>query len=437
MGQTRELELQDIRNDAASAYRALRNHFENDTPNYWQLGCCFDTMTDCLRILGPATDTGLAQLALKQYNVSAGQWYDDFAWWAIASFKAYDPAFAPIFGSYANSFKGIAHGCWNVVDQGLNDGVHNGAPQVYDNRDNESFFTDPPPVPGYWAKPRFDNGRGSGLHGVWQKDMFANYRGGTNWTGPNEFEPNPCQPSEATPLGPYQNTVVNALYFLATVRIEQMRRANPGLPAATTPMLDEWGFLRAWLGYDPNNPVEPIYRLRSGHFSDGTTMILERVGSYAFNDGGFPKVEGFDNFTSWAGDTGLMINAMSGYLQLRPGDRDIPALIHDLMYGYARHEVNANGVPQPYFPLTGNKLPGFDGGSNDYESGVGVFMRGILQAALIPNGPVAVVSREPEFQAFLRKVVNWAQNADLSGLDMFGVLNVLATLLAGIELLRP
>jgi hypothetical protein len=411
-------------------YFLLKKYFAAST-NYWQLGCCFDTMTDCLRILGATTDPGLPRLVLSRYHSTSGAWYDDFAWWAIASAKAYDPAFAVLFGELAGSFTGIAQGCWAVLDQGMNDGVHNGAPQVYENRDNESFFTNPPVVPEYWVTPRFDTGRGSGLHGVWQKDIFAQARESPNWTGPPDYDPNPSIPSIAN-LGPYQNTVVNALYFLAAVRFEQARMTHPGIPATAQQAIDEYGFLHTWMGFNPAQPVEPGKTLLNEEFKDETALVLERVSSYAMHNGVYPQVENWDARTSWAGDQGLMISALAGYYQMR-SDPVIPPLLRALLLGYVRHEVDENGVPQPYYPITDNKLAGWD--PEDYACGVGVFMRGVLQAAGISGGPVEAVVKGPEFQAFLRKTVAWARTAKPG--DLFSSLNVLATLLAGIELLQP
>jgi hypothetical protein len=423
-------EVQDVRDDAKRVYFLLRKYFTAST-TYWQIGCCFDTMTDCLHILGPTTDPGLPKLALSQYNSTSGAWYDDFAWWAIASAKAYDPAFAAVFGELAGSFTSIAQDCWAVVDQGMNDHVHNGAPQVYENRDDESFFKNPPVVPEYWVTPRFDAGRGSGLHGVWQKDIFANERKPPNWTGPPEYDPNPSIPSSSK-LGPYQNTVVNALYFLAAVRFEQARVTNPGIPTTATQATDEYGFLRTWMGYNPAQPVEAGKTLLNEDFKDGTALVLERVSTYAMHDGSYPQVEHWDGHTSWGGDQGLMIAALAGYYQLHP-DPVIPPLLRALLLGYARHEVDGNGKPKPYYPITGNKLAKWD--ASDYKSGVGVFMRGVLQAARISGDPVEAVVKSPEFQAFLRKAVAWARTAKPD--DLFSSLNVLATLLAGIELLPP
>jgi hypothetical protein len=423
-------EVQDLRADAKRVYLLLKKYF-GDSENYWQLGCCFDTMTDFLRILGPETDPEMPKLALTKYHQTSGAWYDDYAWWAIASAKAYDPAFGAIFRDFAQSFMGIAQGCWAVLDQGTGDGVHNGASLVFENRDNQSFFTEPPVVPEYWVTPRFDTGAGSGLHGVWQKDIFANGRYAPNWTGPSEYDPNPSKPSVNTKLGPYQNTVVNALYYLTTVRLEQARRIHPHMPSVAQNMIDEHGFLWTWMGLNPAYPLPQGLTLLNGEFNDQTYVVLERVSTYAMFNGSYPNVENWDARTSWAGDQGLMINALAGYMQLRPGDPVIPQLLRSLLLGYARHEVDGTGMPQPYYPITGNKLAEWD--FADYASGTGVFMRGVLQAARIRGGPVELFVRQAEFQAFLRGAVAWAQKA--APTDLFSSLNVLATLLAGIELL--
>lgn len=432
-------EVRDIRDDAKRVYLLLKNRFKV-SDNYWQLGNCFDTMTDCLRILGPETDPEMPKLALTKYNETAGAWYDDYAWWAIASAKAYDPDFAGIFhGDFAESFTGIAQGCWAVLDQGKGDGVHNGASLVFENRDNQSFFTDPPRIPDYWVTPRVDTGANSGIHGVWQKDIFANARIPPNWTGPVEYGPNPSRPIQRTPqnegvvLGPYQNTVVNALYFLTTVRLEQARLIHKTIPSVAYPMEDEYGFLWTWMGYNPNWPSLGNGTLLNQEFNDGTAVVRERVSTYALRNGIYPPVENWDARTSWGGDQGLMINALSGYLRLRPGNTVIPGLLRSLLLGYARHEVDPNGVPQPYYPITGNKLADWD--LPDYKCGAGVFMRAVLQAGRIVNSPAWAVVRGTEFQTFLRRAVSWARTAQPG--DLFDCLNVLATLLAGIELLQP
>lgn len=253
----RDPELADA---AQKTYQKLKGYFELDSKqnNYWQLGNCFDTLTDYLLVSG-VPDASLPALILAKFDDPEVQkpacWYDDYGWWAIASAKAYDSRFADIFGDHSAAFGAMAQSCWSLLDVGKGDGVHLGAPAAYTNRDNQSMFTTPPSVPPYWVKPRFDNGRGSGVHGVWQYDIFANERSGPNWTGPVECngDTNPSVPTHYW-LGPYQLTVVNALYLLAAIRLEQAHRNNPAVPSTALQLNDEYGFLKAWFGKDPMAP---------------------------------------------------------------------------------------------------------------------------------------------------------------------------------------
>ena len=425
----------DLRASANEAYDNIKGYFRN-SDNYWQLGNAFDTMTDYLLVAGPAyADPGLPQLAQTRFldpHVQAyAGWYDDYAWWAIAFAKASDKRFAPVFGNYSAPFTAMAQSLWTIVDQGKGDGVHLGAPQAFTNRDNETMFLEPPLIPPYWVTPRFDHGRGSGLHGVWQYDIFANKRKLPNWIGPVEgnSDTNPSLPS-AYWLGPYQVTVVNALYLLLAVRLEQASRDDPAAPSAALQVKDEYGFLRAWFGNDPNNPISGLYSLLET-FSDGLALIRERVSIYAVRNGQYPEVENWDDQTSWGGDQGMIINALTGYLRLYPGDTTLPALIQRLVRGYIIHMTNSAGVPQPYYPFTGNKLKGDIG---DYKSGIGVFMRGLLQAYQTPGNPIGPLVPALEFQSFLRGCVHWANN--LQQEDLFDSLNVLATLTAAMAMLR-
>jgi hypothetical protein len=424
----------EVRDSAQQTYINLKGYF-NDSNNYWQLGNCFDTMTDYLMVAGPgAADPGLAKMVQRRFDEPAVQayagWYDDYAWWAIAAAKAYDTRFARIFGEYAGAFTGIAQACWAVVDIGKGDGVHLGAPAAFTNRDNQTMFTNPPAIPSYWVTPRFDLGRGSGLHGVWQYDIFANKREAPNWYGPPEGEPtNPSWPPH-TWLGPYQLSVVNALYLLAAVRLEQAHRDNRAVPSAALQMADEYGFFKAWFGFDPARPIDASQSLLEV-FGEGYLAVRERVGTYAQLNGRFPQVENWDPLTSWAGDQGMIINALSGYNRLHPGDAMPADVIPRLVYGYIKYMTNSAGDPQPYYPITGNKL---DQDYPDYKSGIGVFMRGLLQAYLTPGSPVIPMVPASGFQVFLREAVRWATAFKQE--DLFDSLNVLATLTAAMAMLR-
>ncbi|HEU5332262.1 MAG TPA: hypothetical protein VFU73_05855, partial [Actinocrinis sp.] len=416
----------ELRDSAQQTYTNLKQYF-SESNNYWQLGNCFDTMTDYLLVAGPSfADPQLPRMVQRTFDDPATQayagWYDDYAWWAIASAKAYDARFAPIFGPYAAAFTGIAQACWSILDIGKGDGVHLGAPAAFTNRDNQTMFTDPPKIPDYFVAPRFDAGRGSGLHGVWQYDIFANRREAPNWYGPAEgnADSNPSWPPHFW-LGPYQLTVVNALYLLAAVRFEQAHRDHRAVPSTAMQLADEYGFFKAWLGYDPARPIDGRSSLLEG-FSEGYAVVRERVSTYAQRANGYPQVENWDAQTSWGGDQGMVINALAGYNRLHPGDAMPADVIRRLVSGYIKYMTNSTGEPQPYYPITGNKL---ERDEPDYKSGIGVFMRGLLQAYQTPGNPIVPLVPSPTFQSFLRDAVRWA-NA-FKQQDLFDSLNVLAT----------
>jgi hypothetical protein len=438
---------QEMLDKAKVAYNNLKECFapHSRAPlSYWQIGNCFDSMTDYL-LLVQFLDAELIQWAEAKYYDPAVQkgacWYDDYAWWAIASTKAYEPRFVPIFGHSTNSFKRIAEECWVLMDQGKGDKIHLGAPRAYTNRDNTAGWISPPKPLEYWVTPRFDSGIGKAMHGVWQYDIFSIKRGGgDNWTGPAECsnDTNPSWPDPAKDPekvfwgGFYQLTVVNALYLLLAVRREQARLAGSDIPSAAGQLADEYGFFRAWFGHDPGNPIESVLSLLEAFPPGAELLIRERVSTYAkLSDGTYPMVQHWDPQTSWAGDQGLILNALTGYLLMRGGDAALAKLIRQLIDGYRLHMMD-EGTPWSYYPAADyNKLERWDAG--DYECGIGVFMRGLLQAYQPDNSPIREIAKEADFRKFLGDSAAWA--VDETPESPFQHLNVLATLTAALTIL--
>jgi hypothetical protein len=428
-----------VHGNAETAYDRLTTAVKQSS-EFWKIGNCFDTLTDYRRQVGSA-DLPMLGMIRDRYaatrNTRAACWYDDFCWWAIASVKAFDPEYREIFGNQAGFFQQLARDNWQVVDTGKDDRVHLGAPQAFTNKDNVTFFEPKPPPKDYWVTPRFDNGRQSGLHGVWQYDIFGDERDPQhNWSGPAECsnDTNPSWPEHSW-LGPYQLTLVNALYFFIAQRI----------PGAAYQLNDSCGFLRAWLGYDPAN--EPGKDHNGQDLSlvilleeEGKTIALprERVSTYAMNPGkpaphdGYPKVEYWiypqlngSPDRSWAGDIGLLLRGLVGYRKDHPDDAMCNGLIQPLILGYLSHLVT-DGVPQPYWPA-GDHLFGKDDG--DYKSGIGVFMRSVLQGFWSGDDLVVPLVKGAPFQRFMKSAKDWANNQlNDPTLDLFDLFNVLATL---------
>jgi hypothetical protein len=435
-----------VRENAQDAYDRLKAAVK-ESGDFWKIGNCFDTLTDYRRQIGSA-DLEMLGIIRDRYNATvntkAACWYDDYCWWAIASAKAFDPAYQQIFGSVGNFFQQLARNNWQVADTGKDDQVHLGAPQAFTNKDNELFFEpEPPPVKEYWVTPRFDSGRQSGLHGVWQYDIFCNERAPKyGWKGPAECNDltNPSCPPDSW-AGPYQLTLANTLYFLAAQQI----------PGVTYQLSDSYGFLRAWLGYDPGNQPGTDHEgqdlsLVIVREEDGTTIALprERVSTYAKNPDkpephdDYPKVEYWiwpqdkgSPDRSWGGDIGLLLQALVGYRAGHPQDPMCNGLIQPLILGYLSHLVT-DGAPQPYWPA-GDELFWKDDG--DYKSGIGVFMRGVLQAFWAGDDLVVPLLKDAPFQKFLKDAKDWADEQLANpALDMFSLFNVLATLTLALAL---
>jgi hypothetical protein len=141
----------DLEASAHDAYLNIRRFFF-DSENFWQLGNAFDTMADYLvlaRNKFPDTQDDavafIVDTAFQKYlDTQSGSacWYDDYGWWGIAGVKAYDPAYASIFAvgtsSFVGRFRYVALQSWETMHRGKRDGVHKGAPRVFENRNNQS-----------------------------------------------------------------------------------------------------------------------------------------------------------------------------------------------------------------------------------------------------------------------------------------------------------
>ena len=440
----------DLEASAHDAYQKLLVFFER-SENFWQLGNAFDTMTDYLLLARnkyPDTQDSfiafLVGIAFQKYqDTQSGSapacWYDDYGWWGIASVKAYDPAYASIFAagtsdSLVGRFRYVALQSWETMHRGKRDGVHKGAPRVFENRDNQSRF-DPQPGPPVFGTdfraPRFEGG-------VWQYDLFQNARrdytaaeGGWIWQGPPECNPgtNPSDPAlVGVTLGPYQLTVVNGLYFVLALRLRAAGVAEGTGRAAN----DLHGFLTQWFGLGPSESLLST-------FNDGTALVRERVSTYA--DG--HMVENWDSETCWGGDQGLILGGLVDYVALHPGDQVSRTVARQLVSGVKAHMgPNDSYVIDPWFPTTGyecakfpsrgNKLECWDLG--DYKCGSGVFMRYLFHAYQQKHSPIKALVKTKDYQDFLRQAAQKACAVNQG--DLFDSLNVLATLTTAIQLLR-
>ncbi|HJP89037.1 MAG TPA: hypothetical protein VJ850_08390 [Candidatus Limnocylindrales bacterium] len=393
--------------------------------NGWQIGNVFDTLLDYV-LRNPTSEprpNALAEAALERWKATQSSmcWYDDYAWWGIASSKAFDDRYAEVFGPYRATFQDISIGCWKLMHLGkpaAGPYKYLGAPAVWQNRDEGD-------EPGYftsragWAAPRFPNG-------VWQYDMWVGTR-----TDPPDCTPNQdasggrvSDPtSRYCPLGPYQNTVVNTLFLELALRLALHGQGDEFLAAANA----ELGFLHSWFQLGDHGPLQA--------FDDGSALICERVPTYADYQGTEMPVEGFAADSMWTGDQGLLIGGLVDKLRALPTDpqnASDQALALAVTTGVLVHLATPKGVP--------STSDGFNqGDEGDYCCGSGVFWRYLLygfgQNPKVKQVVLDLVAADPDGNAVFVSAQNATTAACAGANSMFDQFNALATLVAAIEIL--
>ena len=406
---------------ARIAYTNMTQCFGDPTcSDYWKLGNAFDSLLDNMRWWG-GPDIGLPKTVFDRYMTliapgptdpkSSDCWYDDYGWWGIASAKAYDPAYDFFFtGEYKGKFQAIAKSCWKTFNEGKPGSTsgwnYKGAPNAWTNRDNGDPDNDYWNQKANWATPRFDNGVGSGLHGVWQYEIFREHR-------LNECSYyNPCDPKKAK-LGPFQLTVVNALYFLLGLRLY-----NVGQQPVKQSILDEWGFFRAW--FAKSLGADSLLLSFDDKSDPPALLVRERVTTYAEIDGEYPQVLQWGNELGacWTGDQGLMIAALVELLQTFPDESAADTAVSILKGVLTR--MTSDQIIQPFIGPMGDW--------EDYKSGVGTFARCLLYAYSQPNSPLKdpVDKDTDNLRAVLLASANDA--CQYPAKDLFDNLNVLSIL---------
>ncbi len=329
--------------------------------NYWQQGCAFDTVLDYLQYSIQTASAENREQKIKdaqntvrnvyinvyEVNKLGGEWYDDWAWWGIAATKAYDPAYADVFGGSAENFKAVAQFCYDTMVTGKGRNEKGGAQQFYGAQNvwatcDQTRYSK--------VKPRFPGGS-------WQNDFPA-----------AADQPGPLDPKN--PLGFYQVSVMNGLFLVfASQLATQTRRAAADADA-------QYMFIQDWIKYRPT----PDQGLVNTDNAIGA-LIRERVSSYASGD--FP-VSAYKPATCWGGDQGLFIGGLLAYEKYNPTDAT-KALIRNIVTGVGlrmsraiKGETVYPNVMWPWYPFDGNVLAEIDAG--DYSSGSGVFMRYFLLA---------------------------------------------------------
>lgn len=415
----------------AFASQAGQFSLEAEYPNFWQVGCVFDTVLDYFLALKEAGELDpdsaklMEALVAKavhgyQYGIVGlmAAWYDDWSWWGIAASKAFDPDYTEVFGDKLEFFQTAAIDLWGLVDDGdfatianripdaiwansalqsnwvkftreilsargqLHTGTRNswalierGADGQGTPRQNADYKIFTNQMVDVWAVPRFPGG-------CWQYD-FSTLPFPVD-DGPDAGDPNPANNT----LGVFQVTLMSGLYlsFCCSLIAAASRKATEKLSGGAWDRLqsvetyrqkaDEVAaFLASWLNLTGSDSL-------ATEFAHGK-LVHERTPTYApFDTGGCPPVEGYFPNAYWGGDQGLIMGALAQYAQLPganlPDAGSIPAdLLQGVFYNMPASNWSQPNMVGPYLDPT-NSSP-ISGDSNDYGSGSGVFWRYVMR----------------------------------------------------------
>jgi hypothetical protein len=282
----------------------------------WRIGNAFDTTIDYL-LMEPGDIGRFSDTIRERFDHTHGDWYDDFAWWAIAAWRAAgQPHLFP-----SAVFQDIATRCFDHLDKW--------APRVWELGRNVH--------PN--RKPRFDGG-------VWN----------SCWSN---VCPSFCEDASNTLCG-IQNTVTNVSYLLAALRFAR-NNANPRYLALAK---RQWQFFLQW--FEVDTPSENLL-LRVG---DEAVVIRERVSTYASG----AAVPGYDEKLAWTGDQGILLGSLTELMSVEEFAASARMAAWGLLGGVAKHFRGADDTLQPWNPYPPND------DVDNYRTGTGVFWRYYLAA---------------------------------------------------------
>ena len=462
-------------------------------PNFWQIGCVFDTILDYFLALKEAGELGdsdktlmkqLMSQAVKGYQYGivglTAAWYDDWSWWGIAASKSFDENYEDIFGDQLEFFQTTALDTWGVVDAGsyapvansipdsvwarsktMDDGqkftreilsnrsqIHIGTPNAWalilrgengkgtdcQNADYKYFNT---PEGDQWAVPRIPGG-------CWQYDLSTSQfpaNDGPDWENPN---PN------AQPLGVFQVTLMSALYLSFACSLMTAAKCK----AAETKSGNTWDHLNSYDNYQKS--AENVFSFLTNWFEvegddslvkvlSAGSMVHERTPTYAEAPGiGFPAVQKYCPDTYWGGDQGLIMGALKQYGHLvgaQPPEmlnestepifaRYPMAILIGVFYNMPATELGLANAVGPYLNPDNSPL---SGDLDDYKSGSGIFWRYVMRTCRLDSNFKAKASSDA-------KIVSIAETSGTHdnnwGNDLFIPFNTVAAAIGAWYLLK-
>ena len=370
--------------------------------NVWRTACAFDSLLDYFIVSG-ADSAPYGQDALTALDpTKKGNWWDDFGWIGIAALRAAEQRFAP---QYRYEFLKIAINAWcYMYGPGWStSSTQNG---VYP-------YTDQPG----WAEFARTHTFNLGAPNCWknikltwpevspttQAELGPRYTPGGIWNSPFSATDHPDAVGQyqgtGDTLNPIQNTVTNAVYALLSLRLS-LAAQNPdfahyftdvgiNLPALNQAWKNQIDWWQQWMQATPEPMQTLLLSAQSG--SKGGSLVRERVSTFQVVDGVRYWDSSYNQGMTWSGDQGLLIGALREAQSMYPSSPPsvvslYPALIQGVFANYflPRSYGSVSGsFPLPWLSVGSSAPyievpPGNDYG--DYQTGVGVFMRYLLQA---------------------------------------------------------
>lgn len=374
----------------------------NSADNVWRTACAFDSLLDYFAASGIDT----APYADDAFNAldptKKGNWWDDFGWIGIAALRAAESGFA---ANHRYEFLKIAINSWCYM-HGPGWSTVAGPPRAYPYLDS----------PG-WASFAANHNNNTGAPNCWANidytwptvppDMKAmlrpRYVPGGIWNSPFTSDDHP-RPSYdyvggGDVLNPIQNTVTNAVYALLSMRLLQaakrpdfapyFSKANINLAECNWAWENQIAWWQLWMLKTPE--PEQSLLLTEGQGSLGGSLVRERVSTFAAVSNHNYWDSSYNKNMTWSGDQGLLIGALREAKAIyKASPPQVCSLYPDIIKGtfanYFRtrsYDSISGSFPLPWLELGaadpyGAAPPGNDYG--DYQTGVGAYMRYLLQA---------------------------------------------------------
>ncbi len=459
-------------NDAYDHYNILRNTFEllfkyNDKHNkgksvdaqpYWRLGCVFNSMIDFLNLAVPANIVSLSEAqaflcnATQYYldNHFEGGWYDDWSWWCTATAKIFDTKkYGTLFGTEEEyrdlhtNFKRIYTETFNFVTTGQ---APSGQSPDYMTGTFEAY--------NYVIDQAKNKKISKSAQNDW-KDLRDHYGPVWNlgcWDGP--IVPGKSDPRSMQAPG-IQDTLMSALVYIFTLRTlgneDETTKQLPGHIDSVEK------FFQHWMSSSPPPDESQMKWDQQKIFNwlivDEAGLFRERVGR--FNDPN-SRVLAFDSTLAWAGDQGLMLEALtllhkSQREQTLFDGKDPLKIIEAVVNGIFNHSlVNYRGYPNvimSWWHIDDKEIEvGFapaNNNSGDFYSGTGVLMRGLLEAMSISDKVKKTVKDNIKvLQSTIKMYTHMSSDPNTSDpevayANMFYEFNILATYLVASQAVKP